>query len=56
MDIDKLQDVQPDVLKRLRSAVETNTYERQIAMKDGRISTVAWLTRNLLELIASVDT
>jgi len=51
MDIDKLQDVQPDVLARLRFAVEANTRNLQIATEEGRISTVAWLTRNLLELM-----
>jgi hypothetical protein len=51
MDIDKLQNVQPDVLKRLRSVVKTNTRDLQTAMTEGRISKIAWVTRNLLELM-----
>jgi hypothetical protein len=49
-DIDKLKDMQSDVLKRLQIAVEENLRDLDEAMRTGRTRTVAWLTRNLLEL------
>lgn len=50
MDRDKLQDVRNDLLKSFKAAVEANTEDIQTAMKQSRVSTVAWLARNLLEL------
>lgn len=49
-DIDRLSDVQVGVLKSLRLAVRENVDDLDNAANSGRISTVAWLARNLLEL------
>ena len=47
---DRLGNMQSDVLHRLHSAVEHTLQDLENAMKTGRVSTVAWLVRNLLEL------
>jgi hypothetical protein len=49
-DIDKLGNFQPDVLGRLNFAIRENMQDLEVAAGSGRLSTVAWLTRNLLEL------
>jgi hypothetical protein len=50
MDKDKLKDVSQDLLKAFRGAVHETLEDLELARKLGRINTVAWLTRNLLEL------
>jgi hypothetical protein len=50
-DIDKLQNMRADVLHRLHATVEDNLRDLEDAAKNGRMSTVAWLARNLLELL-----
>ena len=49
-DIDRLGEMQLDVLKRIGVAIEENLQDLEIARKSGRLATIAWLTRNLLEL------
>ena len=49
-DVDKLENVRPQILKLLQSAVEDNLCGLDEAYKAGRLSTIAWSSRNLLEL------
>jgi len=49
-DIDKLQDMRPDLVKRFRHVIKENTDQLHSAMKSGNLNAIAWLTRNLLEL------
>ena len=49
-DTDKLANMQPGVLHKLHFAVAHNLEDLEAARSTGRISTVAWLVRNLLEL------
>lgn len=54
-DIDRLKNVQPEILDRLYVAVEENLRDLEDAMRTGRLSTVAWLTQNILELVVWSD-
>lgn len=45
-----LTDVRSDLLHRFYSVVEENFQDLEGAMKNGRVSTIAWLARNILEL------
>jgi len=46
----KLKDVRSDLLHKFHTAIEENLQDIEGAVKKGRLSTVAWLARNLLEL------
>jgi len=50
-DTDKLKNVRADVLHELHATVEENLRDLGGAMNNGRVNTVAWLSRNLLELL-----
>lgn len=50
MDKDRLKDVRYDLLKAFQKTVVETLEDLELANKQGRIHTVAWLTRNLLEL------
>ena len=47
MDVDKLSDVRDDLMQNFQDVIEANTNELHMAMKNGRLSTVAWLTSGL---------
>lgn len=49
-DANRLGATGPDVLLRIRAAVESNTRELEEANGAKKLNNVAWLTRNLLEL------
>jgi hypothetical protein len=50
MDKDKLKDVRYDLLKAFQKTVVETLEDLEVANKQHRVHTVAWLTRNLLEL------
>ena len=49
-DTSRVGTMRPDVLERIRAAVEANTRDLEEANAAEKLNTVAWLTRNLLEL------
>ena len=51
----KLKDVRADLLHRFHSVIEENLQDLEGAMKSGRLSTIAWLSRNILELATWVS-
>jgi hypothetical protein len=50
-DTDKLKNMRADVLHMLHATVEENLRDIDEALNSGRMNTVAWLARNLLELL-----
>ena len=50
-DINKLADVQPDVLRCLSERIVESLGDLDMAEANRRMSAVAWITRNLLELM-----
>jgi hypothetical protein len=51
-DTDRVGNVQKDILKRLAVVISENQDDLEEATQNGRINAVAWLTRNLLRVVA----